>query len=557
MMMHGVSRALAAVACVLVSACAAGPGSAALPAEPYGAYLAARYADAAQDPAAAARYYAIALAADPSNQALVDQGFVSAMLAGSPAAVDLAGQVQGNALAVMLRGNQAVLDGDYAQGAQDFGELPQDDLAGLIKPLLLAWVAQGGGDEPAALAGLAQKFNSPGFGAIYVLNAALIADASGDTKNAAKLYTAVSAQAPNLRLAEILASWDSRTGNAQGAQAEWAALAAAHPDLALAVPRLQAQQQTQVTNTAAQGLAEAYLTLAGSLNQPDQNLLKVSFLRFALTLRPDLTPARMLLATVLAGDALPQGAPPPRPAALQAALDGLQAVGPDDALYVPVMLQEASLLDTMRRLDDEVVVLNRLVVMLPANPDVLAAAGDALRNDNQCQAAIPDYSKAIAGLGAAVPQGAWTLYFDRGICEDEVGDEAAATPDLMQARAMAPNQPYVLNYIAYNWAEKGENLAQAQQMLQQAVGLDPNDGAVIDSLGYVELRRHKTKAAMALLIQAVQLDPEDAEVNAHLGDAFAQAGQPVQAVYQWSRALGMQPDATLQARLQAEIKDGR
>jgi Flp pilus assembly protein TadD len=552
-MMHAVSRVAVLAGLVLVSACAADPGSAAIPAEPYGAYLAARYADAAQDPGMAAQFYAQALAADPGNLTLMQQGFVAAMLAGDADAATLAGPIQGNALAVMLRGNQAVQDGDYAQAAQDFSQLPQDDLAGLIKPLLLAWVSYGGGDTPAALASLAQNANNPAFGPIYVLNAALIADASGDAKNAAKFYAGVQDDMPNLRLAEILASWQTRQGNVLAARAEWQALATAHPDLALAVPALQAGAENRVISTPAQGLAEAYLTLAGSLNQPQQTLLKISFLRFALALRPDLTAARLLLAATLAGENLPQNAPPPRPAALQTALDVLQPIAPSDPLYIPAMLQKASLLSTMNRPAEAAALLTHLVALQPGNADLLEAAGDALRANNQYQPAIADYTQAIAALRGTSPPGAWTLYFDRGICEDQSGNTQAAEPDLMQARALAPNQPYVLNYIAYSWAVQGVHLAQAQAMLQQAVGLDPNDGAVIDSLGYVELREHKTRQAMALLIQAVQLAPQDAEVNAHLGDAFAQGGQKLQAVYQWSRALGLKPDAKLKATLLNDI----
>ena len=101
----------------------------------------------------------------------------------------------------------------------------------------------------------------------------------------------------------------------------------------------------------------------------------------------------------------------------------------------------------------------------------------------------------------------------------------AAQPDMLQALALSPNQPYVLNYLGYSWALRGEKLDKAQAMLQEAAGLDPNDGAVIDSLGYVDLRQGRYQGRRStLLTQAVELDPDDAEVNAHLGDAFWQAG---------------------------------
>jgi Flp pilus assembly protein TadD len=122
------------------------------------------------------------------------------------------------------------------------------------------------------------------------------------------------------------------------------------------------------------------------------------------------------------------------------------------------------------------------------------------------------------------------------------------------ALALAPNQPYVLNYIGYSWALRGENLPEAQNMLQEALGVDPDEGAIIDSLGYVNLRRGDTATALKLLTHAVHLDPDDAEVNAHLGDAFWAAGLHLQAGYQWQRALGLQPNPKLQAQIEDKLK---
>ncbi len=66
----------------------------------------------------------------------------------------LAAKVPTNALADMLRGNQAALRGDYAEANQIYTQLPQDEMIGLIRPLLLAWTIFGQGDAQKALAEL-------------------------------------------------------------------------------------------------------------------------------------------------------------------------------------------------------------------------------------------------------------------------------------------------------------------------------------------------------------------------------------------------------------------
>ena len=545
----------AVAVCITLSACAAGPsGATGYPGmgSTYGAFLAARYAAAQSDPAAATKFYTRALQGDDNNQELIAEGFLAGVLSGSPEAAELAPKLPGNTLATLLRGNQAALTGNFDQAKQIFHALPPDNLAGLIKPLLLAWAQLGEGNEQAALTGLGSYFTDPTFGPVYVLNAALIADAAGDTKSATQLYANVDTSQPNLRLAQILASWYARQGQMAQANATLDALIAAHPDLQIGLPQLQAQIANPVITTAADGMAEAYLTLAGSLNQPQEAFLRTVLLRFALQLRPDLAAARLLLANTQIGADDPNFTP--TPVEMNNALATLQPIQKTDPLYGPASVEEASLLAALKQPEQAVALLQNLIKANPGNAELLGTVGDVLRNSNQCPAAIPYYSQAIAAAGQPAPPAAWSLFFDRGICEDEANGWPAAEPDMMQALNLSPNQPYVLNYVGYSWALHGEKLSEAKAMLQRAASLDPNDGAVIDSLGFVELKQGNTKGALALLTQAVQLSADDPEVNGHLGDAFWQNGQPLQAAYQWQRALSLHPDPKLAAELNSKIQ---
>ncbi|OYV41454.1 MAG: hypothetical protein B7Z81_00895, partial [Acidocella sp. 20-61-6] len=545
---------------IMLSACAAAtPGSAtSATGTAYGDFLAARYADAQQDPQAAVHYYTQALAADPNNHALINEGFIAAVISGSPQAPALAKQVTNNALATMLLGNQAAMNGNYAEAARQYALLPPNDLSGLLAPLLSAWALAGEGNSTAALATLQPHIDdgSP-FGGVYALNAALIADQAHDMKDASKYYAdpANNIAAPNLRLAQIMASWQARQGNITAAQAELAAMANTHPGLAAALPGLQADVAQPVIINPTDGLAEAYLTIAGSLSQPDQTVLRLTFLHFALDLRPDLTSARILLATLLTGgnNDNRQSATPSK-AMMQSALDTLKPIPATDPLYGPAAAQEATLMAALGQTQPAVELINKLLVTYPKDIGLLEQAGDTLRGNNQFPDAIPYYSRAIAELPNPPPAEAWTLFYDRGISIDQSGDWTKAEPDLQEALKLAPNQPYVLNYIGYTWALRGENLPKALAMLDQAVSLAPNEGAIIDSLGYVNLKTGDTKQAMQLLIKAVQMDPDDAEVNAHLGDAFYADGQKLQADYQWQRALALKPDAKLQADIETKLK---
>ena len=96
-------------------------------------------------------------------------------------------------------------------------------------------------------------------------------------------------------------------------------------------------------------------------------------------LRPDLTPARLLLASAQLGapDATPTRAQ------LQNALATLQPVTPDDPLYGPVAVQQAHLLAALNRPAEAVALLDKLIAAVPNDPGLMADAGDIWRNANQ------------------------------------------------------------------------------------------------------------------------------------------------------------------------------
>jgi len=113
----------------------------------------------------------------------------------------------------------------------------------------------------------------------------------------------------------------------------------------------------------------------------------------------------------------------------------------------------------------------------------------------------------------------------------------------------------VLNYLGYSWADQGTHLTKAKQMIERAAELRPNDGAIVDSLGWVEFRQGNDKDAVKTLERAVELQPEDASINGHLGDAYAAVGRKREAEFQWRRALTLNPEPEEAARLEAKLHE--
>ncbi len=96
-----------------------------------------------------------------------------------------------------------------------------------------------------------------------------------------------------------------------------------------------------------------------------------------------------------------------------------------------------------------------------------------------------------------------------------------------------------LNYLGYMWAELGQNLDEALGLIQRAVAMEPDNGAYVDSLGWVKFRLGEYEQARDLLERAARLIPEDAVIYEHLGDVYLAVGQPAEARRHYERALSL------------------
>ena len=100
-----------------------------------------------------------------------------------------------------------------------------------------------------------------------------------------------------------------------------------------------------------------------------------------------------------------------------------------------------------------------------------------------------------------------------------------------------PNNPAVLNYLGYMFADKGTRLDEALGMIKKAVDLDPANGAYLDSLGWAYFKLGKYDLAEDNLTKASQHMGTDPTVQEHLGDLYQKTGRLKLAAAHWERAL--------------------
>ena len=129
------------------------------------------------------------------------------------------------------------------------------------------------------------------------------------------------------------------------------------------------------------------------------------------------------------------------------------------------------------------------------------------------------------------------ILFRRGGSYERIGNEKKADEDLLKSLEINPNEPHVLNYLAYSWLERNYKIDSAIEMLEQAYYQKKNDPYIIDSIGWAYYLTGKYVEAEKLLRKAVQIMPLDPIVNDHYGDILWKLGRKTQANYFWKNIL--------------------
>jgi tetratricopeptide (TPR) repeat protein len=100
-----------------------------------------------------------------------------------------------------------------------------------------------------------------------------------------------------------------------------------------------------------------------------------------------------------------------------------------------------------------------------------------------------------------------------------------------------PDNAEALNYLGYTYADHGIFLEEAEELVSKAARLRPEDGYIVDSLGWVYFKQGRFPEAARELERAGSLVPDDPVILEHLGDAYRQLGQGARALEVYRKAL--------------------
>jgi tetratricopeptide (TPR) repeat protein len=540
-------------AALLISASPAGAASNSAEPGPgaFGEFLAGMHAQQVRDYDAAADYLSDVLANDPDNVDLLQQGFIAMASGGrlEEAAVigrKLEGQDAGSDTVSLILAMQELKAQQIDAALARLAVLSTTGLNQFTVPLVRGWVTLEKGKIEDAIATLGPLAEVRGVQSLYNLHVGLLNEVGGRTAEAEAAYGKATEDPEKLsfRVIEIIGNFHQRQNHADRAQALYDKFRGAYPDNPLLPLLLERKESTPVVGSAREGLAEAFFDLASILYQEEARDMAMVYTRLALDLRPDFPAAQVLLGDLMAADRH-----------YDAAVAVYKAIDQKSPFGWQARLALADSLNRTERTQEAVTLLEEMGKERKDSADAPMMLGDILRSAERFEEASKAYEDAIARVGELKPQH-WSLLYYRGITYERSNQWDRAEADFQKALEFEPDQPYVLNYLAYSWVDKGKNYDRALTMLNKAVEQKPEDGYIVDSLGWVYYRLGKYDLAVEQLERAIELVPQDSVINDHLGDAYWRVGRHNEARFQWRRALNLDPEKDQIAPIETKLEKG-
>ena len=519
-----------------------------------GSYLAARHAGQERDAAAAAAYYRAALRHDPKNGELLDRAFLALLVDGEiDEAVKHAERIvetdKNDRVAELVLGVAALKHKQYATARRDLALSIRGPITDLAATLLSAWSMYGAGDAKGAVAAIDRLAGPDWYSIFKDLHAGMIYDLAANSKEAGKrLERAYKLDPTALRVVEAYGSWTSRSHSPKEALDIFQTFDKALPRYPLvieAMDQLKAGEKLPpLASNAQAGAAEALYGLGASLGRRGGEDLGLVYLQLALYLAPNHQLALLSLADLYESVKKPE-----------LAIKVYKRVPTSSPLYRNAAIQMAANLDSLNRADEAEKHLNALIKEHPDDLEAIMALGNVLRSHKKFTECVDAYSRGVATL-TQPDKSNWMLFYFRGICYERSHQWPKAEADLKKALELFPDQPHVLNYLGYSWIDQGVNLDEGMEMINKAVQQRPDDGYIVDSLGWAYYRLGNYEEAVKKLERAIELKPEDPTINDHLGDAYWRVGRVLEAKFQWAHARDLKPEPEDLPKIEAKLKDG-
>lgn len=527
-----------------------------------GAFLAARTADVDHDYPNAITLYRKALELEPANTEIRERLMLAYLMSGDfdgalPIAQDLKADEAVERITIIVRGLDDIRKGKFAEAEKLLTYKGTNDLDRITHTLLAAWARVGAGKGKEAQA-LVRGIKGPVWFKVFTdYHLGAMALVSGDINAARSSLTAAItnddgvATTPDtfMRAIMALARLEASQGNKQKALDTIAVgdrLISNYAPLKALRQSIEAgDKPDQQVTTATEGAAAVLFSVGGALNRQGAEEMVSLYLHMSHALDPKSADTLIMLGGI--AEKLEQ---PKQAIALYEKVPADSPMRRISELQLGLTLAQTGEVDKAREH------LKNLIASDPADLRSYLAYGAVLSDAKDYKAMAENYDKAAQVIGPIARPADWTIFFQQGIAYERLKQWDKAEPAFRKSLELNPEQPQVLNYLGYSFVDMNRNLDEGMEMIRKAVDARPDDGYIVDSLGWAHYRLGQFDEAVTELERAAQLRAGDAAIIDHLGDAYWRVDRKLEANYQWKRALTLEPEEAEIPKIKAKIENG-
>ena len=216
-----------------------------------------------------------------------------------------------------------------------------------------------------------------------------------------------------------------------------------------------------------------------------------------------------------------------------------QTVTPDSTLFIQARIQLAFIYSQNGKIQDALQILQEIIELKPDEASVYHALAVVYAENEDYQAAIAALQNAIKHDSAKEDL---LLYLGHLYEKAGMFDESIAA--MREVLAINNENADALNFIGYLYADRGIHLREARTLIKKAHAIKPDDGYILDSLGWVYFKMERYKKALKHLEHAYRLVPDDPTIAEHLGDVLLRMNKTEKALKFYRHALEIKPEGT-------------
>jgi tetratricopeptide (TPR) repeat protein len=230
------------------------------------------------------------------------------------------------------------------------------------------------------------------------------------------------------------------------------------------------------------------------------------------------------------------------------ALEQYKKIEKDSSYFEESRLHAANILKQQGELEEAINHLKPVIELSAESPQSFIFMSQLYEEKKENQNALQVLEKATKKFSDNS-----AVFYYLGMLHDRLNMKPQMFESMKKVIEIEPDHAQAMNYIAYSWAEAGENLDKAETYARKAANKEKNDAYILDTLGWVMYKKGEYKKAIEILEKAHAMEPEVGIIAEHLGDVYLKMNMHEKARAKLLRAEQLESDVNRKKEIQQKL----